>query len=113
MRRNSLIALITGSAMAAPAYAHGEQVLVSFYAQAIAVAAVLVSLRLVSAFRAHWVAGAFGCFVGVVVSWFATLNMPYLANQVLITAVGVVLPVAFAVLCIFAARQAQRAKTRP
>lgn len=105
MRRSKLITLIGASVVAAPAYAHGKQVLVSLYAQAIAVAAVLLSLRLVSAFRARRVAGLFGCFMGVVVSWFATANMPYMENQVLITVVGVTLPSAFALLCVFAARR--------
>ncbi|MBS0311382.1 MAG: hypothetical protein JSR88_08620 [Proteobacteria bacterium] len=105
MRPISLIAFVAGSAIAAPAYAHGEQILVSFYAQAIAVAAVLLSIRLVSALRAYWVAGLFGCFAGVVVSWFATGNIPYMENQVLITVVGIALPIAFTVLCVFAARR--------
>lgn len=104
MRHKSLIAFIAGSAIVAPAYAHGEQILVSFYAQAIAVAAVLLSLRLFSAFRAHWVAGLSGCFAGVVVSWFVTGNMPYMENQALITIIGIMLPIAFAILCVFAAR---------
>ena len=105
MRRNNLTAFIAASAVAAPAYAHGEQVLVSFYAQAIAVVAVLLSLRLIAAFRAHWVAGFFGCIAGVVVSWLTTASMPYMEHRVLITVLGVLLPAILAALCAYAARR--------
>ena len=100
-----LVALVIATGTALTAHAHGEEVLVSFYAQAITVTVVLLSLRFVPGLRLHWVAGVAGCIAGVVASWLVTADLPYMQNQLIITAVAVITPPVVAALSVYVARR--------
>jgi len=77
----------------APAHAHGEEILVSFYAQAIAVAACFVGLQIVPVAKPHRLSGSIACIAGVVLAEFVVSNVPYNDNRVVITMAMVILPI--------------------
>ena len=99
-----LIASLVACAWAVPAFAHGEDLLRSVYAQLAAVLVTFVALGVVPALRKHRIAGVVGCLLGVVGSWLATFNLPYQANHVSVTVLLVALPLALAMIAIAAAR---------
>lgn len=74
-------------------FAHGEGMLVTLYAELLTVTMVILVLRFSPRFRPFWLGGTISCIVGVIASWFATARMAYFANQALITAISVALPV--------------------
>ena len=86
----SLIALL---AVAPFAHAHGEDILVSFYAQAIAVVVCFAGLQLLPAARAHRLFGFIACIAGVVVADFAVSDITYNDNRIVITIAMVVTPI--------------------
>ena len=79
---------------AAPlAHAHGEEILVSFYAQAIVVVACFAGLQFLSIARPHRLAGAIACIAGVVFAELSVSNIPYNDNRILITIAMIVAPI--------------------
>ena len=102
MRRKfiALIALV----LPATAEAHGEEVLVTVFAQFVTVAAILAIISMVRALKRYSSVGFVGCFVGVAISWALTGQMPYRENRNLITMALVVLPVISTVLALVLAR---------
>jgi hypothetical protein len=96
---------LVGILIATPAYAHGQDVLVSMFAQAASVAVVLFLLFAVPALRRYWPAGLLGCIIGVLVSWLLTADIPYMANITSITIVDICCPVVFAALSIVVANR--------
>jgi hypothetical protein len=112
MRRTLAIA-IAATVIATPAYAHGEDVLVSIYAQGVTVVAATFLLLTIPTFRHHRLCGAVGCIVGLAVSWLMTDDMPYRANHVLITSIGIVSPLSFAGLAVLAANRYAAYRRRP
>lgn len=80
------------AALPALAYAHGQDVLVTIYAELLTVFFVVLTLRLVSTFRPFWFGGTAACVFGVFASWFAVAGIPYSANQTIVTAISVILP---------------------
>jgi hypothetical protein len=109
--RPKLVAFVATSVLTSSASAHGEEVLLSFYAQAVAVVAVLLCLGLITALREHWAAGTFGCLGGVVTSWLATARVPYMENRAIITVIGVLVPPFLAGLSVYVAhRYASRSR---
>jgi hypothetical protein len=104
MRRVALPFLL-GLLYAAPAYAHGEEILLSIYAQVAAVVATLLFVWLVPAVRAHWLAGSAGCIAGVVLAWALTGHLPYMQYRAIFTTVGVLAPIGVAAVCVFLARK--------
>lgn len=102
-RKWSLPAVALFTAM--PAYAHGEEVLATVFAQFIAVAGTIVALRLLPKARPHWVAGLAGCISGVVISWVLTGALPYTEHRTLITVIEVGVPLGLSALCVYVARR--------
>jgi hypothetical protein len=86
-----------------PAHAHGQDVLVSIFAQMASVIIVVAVLFGVRAFRRHWISGSLGCVSGTIFSWWITGGMPYRQNANLITAIDAVSPIVFSALSILAA----------
>jgi hypothetical protein len=103
--RRKLIIGIFAIVIASPAYAHGQDVLTYFYAQAAAVAVTMYFLLSVRTFRRYWLLGTIGCIAGVATSWFVTDDMPYTDNHFLINVIGSVAPLLFASLAVAAAHR--------
>lgn len=78
--------------LSAAAEAHGEEVLVSLFAEAVTVLGILLALGVSRPLRAHAGAGVFGCIAGVVLDWHLTGDLPYRENQRLITLLGIAIP---------------------
>ena len=79
---------------AAPfAQAHGEEVLVSFYAQAIAVIACFACLQLLPVARPHRLAGLIAAVAGVVIVEFSVADIPYQDHRMAITVAMVTVPI--------------------
>ena len=105
LRPSNLRLLIAIGAVfiAFPAHAHGEEVLVSIFAQVASVIAVVLALFAVRAFRSYWIPGLLGCISGTVLSEWATGDMPYRQNAALITAICAGAPIVFTALSVLAA----------
>jgi hypothetical protein len=86
------IAIVPLAALPVQAYAHGEEVLVTIYAELLTIVFVIVAFRLVPRLRRFWLGGVIACILGVVASCLATAGMPYRENMILITAISVALP---------------------
>ena len=95
----ALIAL----AIASPAHAHGEDVLLSIYAQGGSIVVVLLLLFGIATLRRYWLVGLIGLIAGTVASWNITGNWPYTENRVRITVIDVTFPLAFTVIAVLVA----------
>jgi len=102
--RSRLAPFICALVLTGPAYAHGEELLVSVYSQVAVSVAIAAVLFLTPALRKHIKAGLVGILLGIVVAWFATGNMPFMENRSVITLVDVAFPLAFAVLAVGASK---------
>ena len=91
--RLRLLITLTLLAVAPVAHAHGEEVLVSFYAQAIAVVMCFAGLQFLPVARPHRVVGSIVCVAGVMLAEFVVSDVSYNDNRVVITIVMVVLPI--------------------
>lgn len=80
------------AALPAFAFAHGEDVLVTLYAELLTIITIILALRMVPAFRRYWRGGSAFCILGVIAAWLVTWRLPYRDNQHLITALSVALP---------------------
>jgi hypothetical protein len=98
-RAIALIAL----AIAGPAQAHGEDVLLSIYAQGGSIIVVLLLLFGIATLRRYWLVGLIGLIAGTVASWNITGNWPYTENRVRITVIDVAFPLAFTVIAVLVA----------
>jgi hypothetical protein len=87
-----LTSLLMLSMLPTLALAHGQEVFETIYAELVTILVIFFALLLVPAFRPYWFGGTVACFGGVIGSWIVTSQMPYRANQTLITAVSVLLP---------------------
>jgi len=100
-------ALLTTSVFLTPsiAFAHGEDVLATLFAQGLAIiVSVVASFLLLRSRHRTWV-GVVGCVLGVIVSWAMTGNMPYNDNRTLITVLDVALPLLGTFAAVVAARK--------
>ena len=88
-KRAALVSLLMVPTLA---LAHGEDILVTIYAELLTVVAIVLALRLVPSFRRSRLGGTIFCIIGVIASWLVTSDMPYTDNQTLITTISVVLP---------------------
>ena len=84
---------LTLLAVSPVAHAHGEEVLVSFYAQAIAVVVCFAGLQFLPVARPHRLVGSIACIAGVVLAEFVISDVPYNDNRVVITIAMIVLPI--------------------
>jgi hypothetical protein len=98
--------------IAFPAHAHGQDVLVSIFAQLASLIIVLAVLFGVRAFRRHWISGLLGCISGTIFSWWVTGGMPYRQNANLITAIDAASPIVFTALSILVALRWARFRER-
>ena len=87
-----LIAFVSLALLPLLAFAHGQAVLVTIYAEFLTIVFIVLFLLVVPKFRSFWFGGTIVCFLGVVGSWLATSAIPYSSNQILITAISVILP---------------------
>lgn len=86
------IAFTAMVALPVRACAHGEDVLVTIYAEILTIVLVIAAFLLVPRLRPFWLGGIIACVLGVAASWLATAGMPYRENMIVITAISVVLP---------------------
>jgi hypothetical protein len=86
------------------ALAHGEEVLVAVYGQAIAVAATLLSLWLVPSFRPSRLVGSLACVVGAALAWLVLGPLPFLEHRALISLAAAAAPVILAVAVVYASK---------
>ena len=87
-----LIAFVSLALLPPLAFAHGQAVLVTIYAELLTIGFVVLFLLVVPKFRSFWLGGTTTCFLGVVGAWLVTSTIPYSDNQILITAISVILP---------------------
>ena len=111
MRHRSVILLML-LAIAPFAQAHGEEVLVSFYAQAIAVIACFACLQLLPVARPHRLAGLIAGVAGVVIVELAVADIPYHDNRMAITIAMVIVPVLATVSAVLIGRANGKRKQR-
>jgi hypothetical protein len=76
------------------ASAHGEEILMTIGVQLATVVAIVFVLFIVRKFRPCLVGGVLACVFGVVLSWVVTGHMPYFENQLFITVIDVIFPMA-------------------
>lgn len=105
MRFRKIAAAAALLAVSALAEAHGEEVVVSLFAQVIAVLGVILAVCVFRPLRRHAVAGVLGCFAGVALDWLATGDMPYWENHELITFLAFALPVLLSCAFVLLARR--------
>ena len=96
----------------APAHAHGEEVLVSLYAQAIAVVACFVGLQFVPVAKPHRLSGSIACIAGVVLAEFVVSNVPYNDNRAVITIAMVIFPILAAAGSVLIGRASAKRKAK-
>jgi 4-amino-4-deoxy-L-arabinose transferase-like glycosyltransferase len=95
---------ILGLVIPSAAFAHGEDVLGTLFAQVVAViVSIVASVFLLKARGRTWI-GVVGCVLGVIVSWTITADLPYNDNQGLITLLHVALPILGTAAAVVAAR---------
>ena len=103
-----IFAVLSGSA-----HAHGEEVLVSVYAELVSI--VLCALVLFTWRRAlaHRLIGLAACVGSIVVEHWAVSDLPYMQYRKLITAAGFIVPLAATVSAICLAHWVSALRQRP
>ena len=91
--RHRPIILFMLLAISQAAQAHGEEILVSFYAQAIAVVACFAGLQFSPVARPYRLIGVIACVAGVMLAEFAVSEVPYNDNRIAITIAMVITPI--------------------
>jgi phosphate/sulfate permease len=99
-------------AISQAAQAHGEEILVSFYAQAIAVVACFAGLQFLPVARPHRIVGVIACLAGVVFAEIAVSNVPYSDNRIAITIAMVIIPILATFASVFLGRANAKRKQR-
>lgn len=87
------------------AHAHGEEVLMSIYAELASITLCITFLFIWHRVRPYRVIGAVACVIGVILGNWAVSGLPYMQYRNLITAVGLIVPLAATVLAIYVARR--------
>jgi hypothetical protein len=95
------------------AHAHGEEVLVSVYAQLVSIAACALVLFTWRRALAHRVTGLLACVGSIVVEQWAISGLPYMQYRTLITAAGFIVPLAATVSAICLAHWVRELRQRP
>jgi hypothetical protein len=94
------------------AFAHGEDVLATLFAQALAIVASVVASFLLLRSRHRTWAGIAGCIAGVILSWTITGDLPYDDNRMFITVLDVALPLLGTLAAVVAARKVWNVEPR-
>lgn len=93
MARAHQIGLVVGILLApSVAFAHGEEIFITFGVQLLAVVACLIASIVFLKAWGYRVFAMLGSLLGVILSWSVTGNWPYLSNRTEITALDVSLP---------------------
>ena len=92
------------------AFAHGEEVLGTIFAQGLVLILVIVVSACWSARLSRKLFVMAGALIGAAASWAATSEMPYRSNALIITIVHALLPLIGAALCFGVMRLAARGK---
>lgn len=88
--------ILTLLAISPVANAHGEEFLVSLYAQAISAVVCLAGLQFLPVARPHRLLGSIACIAGVMLAEFVVSDVPYDDNRVVITIAMIALPITLA-----------------
>lgn len=83
------------------AYAHGEEVLTTIYAELASITLCITLLFTWRRAKPYRVFGVVACMVGVVVENWAVSGVPYMEYRNLITAAGFIVPVTTTVLAVY------------
>ena len=78
-----LIAFVSLALLPPLAFAHGQAVLVTIYAELLTIGFVVLFFLVAPKFRSFWLGGTTACFLGVVGAWLVTSTIPYSDNQIL------------------------------
>jgi hypothetical protein len=92
------------------AHAHGEDVLVSIYAELVSVALCVGVLYLWRRVRRYRRTGVLACIAGLILVNLAFLHTPYDENRELITAAGIIVPIVMTMLAVYVAQRRDRVK---
>ena len=111
-RQRSHLWLAAALGIGAPcnAFAHGEEVLGTIFAQGLVLILVIVVSACWSARLSRKLFVVGGALIGTAASWVATSEVPYRSNAFVITIVHASLPLIGAALCVGVARLAARGK---
>ena len=109
-RAHLWFAAVLGMGAPGTAFAHGEDVLGTIFAQGLVLILVIVVSACWSARLSRKLFVMGGALIGIAASWVATSGMPYRSNALIITIVHVLLPLIGAALCVGVATLAARGK---
>ncbi|THC45311.1 hypothetical protein [Massilia sp. Mn16-1_5] len=93
MKHKRCLGFLCLAATSQIAQAHGEEVLVSIYAQLLSVALCVLFLLFWRAARPYRLIGMAACIAGLAVADWALAPVPYTEHQTLVTTVGFVVPI--------------------
>jgi hypothetical protein len=83
------------------AHAHGEEVLVSIYAELASIALCVGLLLVWRRAKPYRLIGVVACLIGLIVQNWAVSDIPYMQRRNVITAAGFIVPVVAAMLAIY------------
>lgn len=101
LKRNHWLYLLLFASVSRLAHAHGDEALTSIYAELASIALCIASLFIWRRAKPYRLVGWVACIVGVIIENLAVSGVPYIQYRNLLTAVGLIVPVAATVLAVY------------